>query len=309
MDTIYVGIDVSKDRLDVHVLPHGTAFSVDRDGPGIGDLSARLKALPAHLIAVEATGGFETVVAAGLASAGLPIVVVNPAQVRAFARALGKRAKTDPIDAAVIAAFAAATRPEVRPLRDDETRRLADMVARRRQIVEMIGAERQREKRASAKTRKSIARLLRALNKELSCLDQDIDTAVRSSPAWRDKQDLLKSVPGVGDVTARTLLAEMPELGSLDRRQIAALAGLAPWTRQSGRWRGKSFIGGGRAPVRSVLFMAAMVAARHNPTLKGFHQRLIAAGKPKKLALIAVARKLLTILNAIIRDKTPWQNA
>lgn len=309
MDTIYVGIDVSKDRLDVHVLPDATAFSVSRDGAGIGELAARLKALSAQLIAVEATGGFETVVAAGMAAAELPVVVVNPAQVRAFARALGKRAKTDPIDAAVIAAFAAATKPAVRPLPDAETRRLADLVARRRQIVEMIGAERQREKRASAKTRKSIVRLLRALNKELASLDQDIDTAVRQSPAWRDKHDLLKSVPGVGDVTARTLLAEMPELGSLDRRQIAALAGLAPWTRQSGQWRGKSFIGGGRAPVRSVLFMAAMVAARHNATLKDFHQRLIDAGKPKKVALIAVARKLLTILNAIVRDQKPWQHA
>lgn len=309
MDTIYVGIDVSKDRLDVHVLPDATAFSVGRDGPGISELSAHLKAISADLVAVEATGGFEAVVAAGLVAVDLPVVVVNPAQVRAFARALGKRAKTDPIDAAVIAAFAAATKPVVRPLPDAETRRLADLVARRRQIVEMIGAERQRQKRASLKAGKSIARLLRALHKELSSLDQDIDDAVRGSPVWRAKHDLLKSVPGVGDVTARTLLAEMPELGSLDRRQIAALAGLAPWTRQSGQWRGKSFIGGGRAPVRSSLFMAAMVAARHNPVLRLFHQRLIAAGKPKMVALIAVARKLLTILNAIIRDKTPWQTA
>ncbi len=309
MDATYVGIDVSKDRLDVHVLPSNLAFAVARDGKGVSELSERLKTLLPTAIAVEATGGFETVVAAGLGSAGLPVVVVNPAQVRAFARALGKRAKTDPIDAAVIAAFLAATRPEVRPLPDEDTRRLADLVARRRQIVEMMTAERQREKRASAKTRKSIARLLRALEKELAVLDRDIDDAVRGSPVWREKEDLLKSVPGIGDVTARTMLAELPELGRLDRRRIAALAGLAPWTRQSGQWRGRSFIGGGRPTVRSSLFIAAMVAARHNPTLKLFHQRLITAGKPKKVAIIAVARKLLTILNAIIRDNKPWQSA
>jgi transposase len=309
MDATYVGIDVSKDRLDVHVLPSNLAFDVARDGKGIGELVERLKTLSPDAIAIEATGGFETVVAAGLGSAGLPVVVVNPAQVRAFARALGKRAKTDPIDAAVIAGFLAATRPEVRPLPDEDTRRLADLVARRRQIVEMMTAERQREKRASAKTRKSIARLLRALEKELSVLDHDIDDAVRGSPVWREKEDLLKSVPGIGDVTARTMLAELPELGRLDRRQIAALAGLAPWTRQSGQWRGRSFIGGGRPTVRSSLFVAAMVAARHNPILRLFHQRLIAAGKPKKVAIVAVARKLLTILNAIIRDNRPWQSA
>jgi transposase len=309
MDATCVGIDVSKDRLDVHVLPSNLAFVVARDGKGIGELSARLKDLSPDVVALEATGGFETVVAAGLSSAGLPVVVVNPAQVRAFARALGKRAKTDPIDAAIIAAFLVATRPEVRPLPDEETRRLADLVARRRQIVEMMTAERQREKRASAKTRKSIARLLRALEKELSVLDHDIDDAVRGSPAWREKEDLLKSVPGVGDITARTMLAELPELGRLDRRRIAALAGLAPWTRQSGQWRGRSFIGGGRPTVRSSLFVAAMVAARHNPMLKLFHQRLIDAGKPKKVAIAAVARKLLTILNAIVRDRKPWQTA
>jgi transposase len=309
MDAIYVGIDVSKDRLDVHVLPAAEAFVVTRDGQGIDELTARLRTLSASVIAVEATGGFETVVAAALGGAGLPLVVVNPAQVRAFARALGKRAKTDPIDAAVIAHFAAAIRPPVRPLPDAETLRLADLVARRRQIVTMIGAERQREKRASSRTRKSILRLLRALQKELSDLDRDIDDALRGSPAWRDKEDLLKSVPGVGDITARTMIAQLPELGQLQRRQIAALAGLAPWTRQSGQWRGKSFIGGGRASVRSSLFMAAMVAARHNPVLRLFHQRLIAAGKPKKVALIAVARKLLTILNAILRDQRPWHPA
>lgn len=309
MDATIVGIDVSKDRLDVHVLPAGESLCVTRDAAGLETLVAELLPLHVSLVAVEATGGFETMVAASLGAAGLPLVVVNPAQVRAFASALGQRAKTDPIDAAVIARFAEATRPAVRPLPDAETQALADLVTRRRQIVAMIVAEKQRQKRAPRRTRKSIQRLLKALEKELSSLDRDIDDAVRGSPAWREKEDLLASVPGVGPVTARTLIAELPELGSLDRRQVAALAGLAPFTRQSGRWRGKSFIGGGRASVRTALFMSAQTAKRFNPVLAAFHQRLIAAGKPKMVATIAVARKLLTILNAILRDKRPWQNA
>jgi transposase len=308
MDAIYVGIDVSKDRLDVAVRPSGESFAVSRNGAGIDELIARLTPLSAKLLAVEATGGFETIVAAGLAGAGLPVVVVNPAQVRAFANALGKRAKTDPIDARVIAHFVEATRPTLRPLPDETTRLLAELVSRRRQIVEMIAAESQRARHISnARLKKSIARLRKALEKELTELDDDISDHVRGSPAWAEKEDLLASVPGVGPTIARTLIAELPELGSLDRRQIAALAGLAPWTRQSGQWRGKSFIGGGRASVRRVLFMGAMVASRHNPELKMFRDKLVAAGKPKLVAIIAVARKLLTILNAILRDKTPWQ--
>jgi len=309
MDAIVVGIDVSKDRLDVHVRPSGEAFAVSRDGGGLDVLLARLRELSPRIVVAEATGGFETVVAASLGAAGLPVVVVNPAQIRAFAKALGKRAKSDPIDAAVIAHFAEATKVEPRPLPDAETQRLADLVARRRQIIQMIVAERQRDQRASKRMKKSIARLLRALQAELSEIDTDIDEAVRGSPAWWEKEDLLASVPGVGPATARTLIAELPELGALDRRQIAALAGLAPWTRQSGKWRGRSFIGGGRASVRTALFMSALSAARCNPALKAFRQRLIEAGKPKMVALIAVARKLLTILNAILRDKTPWQSA
>ena len=311
MDAIVVGIDVSKDRLDVHVRRPGggagDAFAVARDGKGIAALIEQLRPLGCGVIALEATGGFETVVAAGLAGAGLPVVVVNPAQVRAFGRALGQRAKTDPIDAAVIAHFAEATQPAVRALPDAATQLLADLVARRRQIVEMIGAERQREKRAPARVAKSIARLCKALEKELASVDSDIDGAVRGSPAWAAQEELLASVPGIGKTIARTLIAELPELGRLDRRQIAALAGLAPFTRQSGQWRGRSFIGGGRAAVRSALFMGAMVAARHNPTLKAFRDRLVAAGKPKLLALVATARKLLTILNAIAKAQTPWQ--
>lgn len=308
MDAIIVGIDVSKDRLDVAVRPSGESFVVERSGAGIGELATKLAVLAPRVVAIEATGGFETIVAAGLAAANLPIVVVNPAQVRAFAIALGKRAKTDPLDAAVIAHFAEATKTLPRRLPDQTMRLLADLVARRRQIVEMMAAEGQRERRLTDKRlRKSIVRLRKAMEKELAELDGEIDDQVRGSPVWAEKEDLLASVPGIGPVIARTLIAELPELGSLDRRQVAALVGLAPWTRQSGQWRGKSFIGGGRKSVRNALFIAAMVASRHNPTLKVFRDRLVAAGKPKLVALIAVARKLLTILNAILRDKRPWQ--
>jgi len=307
MDAIVIGIDVSKDRLDIATHPSRDTFVVARNEEGLKDLIARLAPLTPQAVAVEATGGYETVVAATLSAAGLPVLVVNPAQVRAFARALGKRAKTDPIDAAVIAHFAAATKPDIRPLPDETTRLFAELLSRRAQIVQMIGAERQRQKRLTGRRQQnSIARLLLALQKELSSLEGDIDEAVRGSPAWREKEDLLASVPGIGPVIARTLIAEMPELGLLDRRQIAALAGLAPWTRQSGQWKGKSRIGGGRAVVRTALSMGALVAGRHNPVLKAFRDKLVAAGKPHKLAAIAVARKLLTILNAIIRDRTPW---
>lgn len=310
MDNTIVGIDVSKDRLDVAVRPNGEVFTIERNPVGLEQLTLRLEAMCPDLVALEATGGFETIVAAALAAARLPVVVVNPAQIRAFARAIGQRAKTDPIDAAVIAHFAEATRPVPRPLPDEATRLLADLVGRRRQIIEMMGAERQREKRVTVpRLRKSIVRLLKALERELTSVDTDINDAVRGSPAWREKEDLLASVPGVGPTIARTLIAELPELGQLSRRQIAALAGLAPFTRQSGQWRGRSFIGGGRTAVRAALFMGAMVAKRHNPTLKAFFDRLVAAGKPKMVALIAVARKLLTILNAILRDRRPWQTA
>jgi transposase len=310
MDIIVVGIDVSKDRLDVAVRPSGEVFAVERNASGVDCLIARMRSVSPCMIALEATGGFETVVAASLAAAALPVVVVNPAQIRAFAKAVGQRAKTDSIDAAVIAHFAEATRPELRALPDEATRLLADLVARRRQIIEMIGAESQREKRiAVPRLRKSIRRVIGMLEKELSELDAEIDGSVRGSPAWREKEDLLASVPGVGPIISRTLIADLPELGTLSRKQIAALAGLAPFTRQSGQWKGRSFIGGGRASVRTALFMGAMVAMRHNPVLKAFFSRLIAAGKPKMVALIAVARKLLTILNAIVRDKRPWQIA
>ncbi len=309
MDAQYVGIDVSKARLDVHVQPSGEAFVVARDDKGLAELVERLRALAAHLIAVEATGGYETVVAAAIGGAGLPLAVVNPAQVRHYAQALGKRAKTDPIDAEVIARFAEATRPEPRALADEATQALAELVTRRRQIIGMMVAERQRATRLPRRLRKSCERVVRMLEKELAALDIDIDTTVRGSPAWRATEDLLASVPGVGSITARTLIAELPELGRLDRRTVASLVGLAPFTQQSGQWRGKAFIGGGRRSVRAALFVATMAAVRHNPAIREFRQRLLAAGKPKMVAMIACMRKLLTILNAIARDQKPWQPA
>ncbi|WP_027155644.1 IS110 family transposase [Mesorhizobium sp. WSM2561] len=310
MDAHFVGIDVSKAWLDVHVLPSGESLRFGNDGNGIDRLRSHIGPLAPERVALEATGGLETLAVAELSAAGLPVVVVNPAQVRSFADALGKRAKTDPIDAAVIAAFAAAVRPELRPLPDAETRLLADLVARRRQIVTMIVAEENRARAATVRqAQKSIRRLLTALRRELETIDQDMDGHIRKSPLWLVRQNLLTSVPGVGPTVARTLLAELPELGSLDRRQIAALAGLAPFTRQSGVWRGRSFIGGGRSSVRSALFTAALVAIRHNPALKAFRDRLLAAGKIKIVAVVATMRKLLTILNAIIRDNRPWQPA
>jgi transposase len=238
------------------------------------------------------------------------LAVVNPAQVRHFAQAVGKRAKSDPIDAFVIARFAEAVKPEPRGIPDEAARLLAELVGRRRQILEMLVAERQREKRAAnPRVTKSLARTIKMLKKELVDVDRDIDTAVRGSPVWREKEDLMVTFPGVSNILARTFLAEVPELGSLDRRRIASLAGLAPYTRQSGRWKGKSMIGGGRAAVRTALYMAALSASRYNPALKLFYQRLLASGKPKMVALIAVARKTLTILNAMLRDQKPWQHA
>lgn len=306
----FAGIDISKDSLDVHVLPDGLSFSVSRDDKGLEDLAARLLPMAPQLVAMEATGGFETMVAAALNSRGLPGVVVNPAQVRHFAQALGKRAKTDPIDAAVIAAFAEAVRPKTRLLPDAETLALSELMARHRQLTEMLKAERAREMRAASKRAcQSIRRVIATLKAELESLDADIDKTIRASAAWQVRVDLLQSVPGVGPTTARTLLAELPEIGSLSRREIAALAGLAPWTRQSGQWRGRSMIGGGRTTVRTSVFMAALVASRHNPVLKAFRDKLVQAGKPKIVAIIAVARKLLTILNAIVREQKKWQTA
>jgi transposase len=306
----FVGIDVSKDRLDVHLLPSAEAFAVARDGEGLERLVAALRARAPTLVVLEATGGFEITVAASLASAGLPLAVVNPRQIRAFARALGRLAKTDALDAEVIALFAERVRPEPRPVAAEDARALAELVARRRQVVEMIGMEANRRRQArSAKVRRMIDATLKALEAQLAELDRDLDDTVRSCPAWRAKEDLLTSVPGVGPITARTLIADLPELGALDRRRLAALVGIAPVNRDSGLMRGHRTIAGGRTAVRNVLYMATLTAIRWNPILKLHYQQLTARGRPKKVAIIACMRRLLTILNAIIRTHSPWQSA
>jgi transposase len=310
MEQVFVGIDVAKDRLDIHVRPSDEAFAVARDGEGLAVLVERLRGLGPQIVVVEATGGFEVTVAAALASAAIPLAVVNPRQIRDFARAMGQLAKTDALDARAIARFAEAIKPEPRPVPDQQARELGELVQRRRQVVEMMAMERNRCRQLTQRRLiKGVDRLLAMLQKELTELEQDLDDIIRGTPAWREAEDLLKSVKGVGDIVARTLIADLPELGTMDRKKIAALVGIAPLNRDSGTLRGKRTIWGGRAKVRAALYMAALVASRSNPRLAAFYQRLIAAGKPKKLALTALMRKLLTILNAILRDRRPWQDA
>lgn len=308
---ITVGIDVSKAQLDVHMHPLGESFAVGNDEAGALALIERLSRLDGLIgIGIEASGRYERLAVAELAAAALPVVVLNPAQVRHYAQAIGQRAKTDPIDARLIARFVDAVRPQPRPMPEAATSELAALMARRRQLVAMLVAERMRRAQAApGVVRTSLARIVTTLEDDLKDLDRHIDTTVRGTPVWRDKENLLASVPGIGKTIARTLLAELPELGTLNPKQIAALAGLAPYTRQSGKWRGKSFITGGRTAVRAALFMGALVASRYNPTLKAFRDRLVAAGKPKLVATIATARKLLVILNAIMRDAKPWRPA
>jgi len=306
----FIGIDVSKARVDVHVRPDGIVFCCATDSDGLAELVRRLTPLRPTLAVLEASGGYEGVVAAALAEAGLPVAIVNPRQVRKFAGAIGRLAKTDAIDAAVIAHFAEAVRPAARPLPDDLSIRLAELMARRRQLVVMINAEKQRLARAHDRIAQSSFRaVLKRLEAERARIDKTIDKLIEASPVWCAKQDLLKSVPGIGDVVARTLIAELPELGQVDRHQIAALAGVAPMNRDSGRYRGKRRIQGGRVEVRAPLYMACLVAIQHNPPLKRFYCRLREAGKPARLALVAAMRKLLTILNAILRDHKPWAPA
>jgi transposase len=306
---MFVGIDVSKDRLDVHLRPSGESFWVARDGCGLEQLVERLATAGAELVVLEATGGFEITVAAAVATAGLPLAVVNPAQIRAFARAIGRLAKTDRLDAELIARFAEQVRPEPRPVLDQQSQLLAELVARRRQIVEMTGMESNRRRQArSAKVVRGIERTLAALQAALAEIDQEIDGQVRSSPAWRAAEDLLTSVPGIGKITARTLIAELPELGRLDRRRIAALVGVAPVNRDSGARRGHRAIAGGRSAVRNVLYMAALSATSWNPAIRTLYLRLRQRGRSAKAALVAAIRKLLTILTAIMRDRRPWQS-
>lgn len=304
----YVGIDVSKAQLDVAVAPSSESFRAANDTAGIAEIAAKLKALAPVVVVVESTGGYEMPVAATLSSLGLRVAVVNPRQVRDFARSLGRLAKTDAIDAQVIARFGEATKLEARPLPDEETRALDALVSRRRQLVDMLVAERNRLQQARAlKVEKSLNRHITFLEKQLAEVDDDIDRSVRQSPIFRAKDDLLQSVPGVGNVTSRTLLAELPELGQLGRKQIAALVGVAPMNWDSGTLRGQRRISGGRASVRHALYVAALVASRYNAVIRAHYQRLLDAGKPKKVALTACSRKLLVILNAMVRTQTPWR--
>lgn len=310
MEQVFIGIDVAKHQLDVHVRPSGEAFAVARDGEGVAGLVERLRAMAPVLIVSEATGGFEQVVAGALGAAGLPVVVVNPRQIRDFARALGRLAKTDRIDAETIALFAERVRPELRALPDAQARLLGELVARRRQVIEMFVAEGNRARLLeSRRLKRRIERHRRVLQDELTEIDAELGDAIRGTPIWRETENLLKSVPGVGAGLARTLIAELPELGRLDRKKVAALVGVAPFNRDSGTLRGKRTVWGGRATIRAALYMAALVASRFNPVIARFYHRLLAAGKPKKLALTACMRKLLTILNAMVRDHKPWQTA
>lgn len=310
MNQLFVGIDISKDCLDVHIQPTEETFSLAHDEAGVAELVRRVQGLAPQLVVMEATGGYETTVAAALGSAGLPVAVVNPRQIRDYARATGQRAKTDRLDARVIALFAAAVRPAVRPLPDEQAPHLGEVIARRRQLVDMLGAEINRRRMVRDQ------RLRERLNAHIAWLEQalrevndDLRQLVRDSALWRETDDLLRSAPGIGKVTPCTLIADLPELGHLDRRRIAALVGVAPLSRDSGTMRGRRIVSGGRAPVRTVLYMATLSAIRYNPAIAAFYQRLRAGGRPGKVAVVAAMRKLLTILNAMIRDGRPWQPA
>lgn len=304
---LYVGIDVAKDHLDVHVLPSDEAWRLANAPDEIDGLAARLVSLGPTLTAMESTGGHEHAVAGALATAGLPVAVVNPRQVRDFARATGELAKTDRLDAHVIALFAERVRPEPRALPDAAQRSLEALLSRRRQLIGMLVAERNRLLLADPAIRKSLAKHVRWLEKELGGVEGEVADAVEASPVWRAKEDLLRSVPGVGRVLATTLLADLPELGHLDRREIAALVGVAPHARDSGRHSGRRTAWGGRSEVRTVLYMGALAAITFNEPLKAFYEGLLARGKPKKVALVAVMRKLLVALNAMARDGRPWE--
>jgi len=305
---VYVGIDVASAELVVAVRPTAEGWSVPNDDAGVATVVRRLRLLAPAVIVLEATGGYERAVVAALAAAGLPVVVANPRQVRDFARATGQLAKTDQVDAAVLALFAERVHPEPRALPDAATQALDAVLTRRRQLLDMLTAERNRLAQAVPAVRRDVQAHIRWLERRLGDLDRDLDALIQHSPVWRAKDNLLRSVPGVGPVVSRTLLGALPELGALTHKQIAALAGVAPMARDSGLWRGRRRITGGRAAVRATLYMAALVATRHNPTIRGFYQRLRAAGKPKKVALTACMHKLLTILNAMVRANAVWRN-
>ena len=302
----FVGIDVSKDWLDVATRPATKQLRVANDDAGITEVVSELVEQSVTLVVIEATGGLESCVVASLSVAGIEVAVVNPRQVRDFAKSTGRLAKTDVLDSEVLAHFADAIRPQVRELPDEEAKELSALVARRTQVIQMIVSEKNRLKR----TVKPVARRLKAhiayLESELKDIDSELKQTIRNSPLWKAKEDLLKSVPGIGPVSSTTLISGLPELGRLDRKQIAALVGVAPLNRDSGTFRGRRTVWGGRRRVRAVLYMAALVASRSNPVIKAFYDRLLAAGKAKKVALTACMRKLLTILNSMVRNGTQW---
>lgn len=309
---VVIGIDVAKAELVVAEGATGPVHTIANDEASVRALAMRLGATAPSRVVLEATGGYEVLCVAALAAAGLPVVVVNPRQVRDFAKATGQLAKTDRIDARLLALFGERVQPAVRPLVDDEARELEAVLGRRRQLLEMRQAERNRlqlvlgQGRRQRAVKQSLKKHIAYLERELAMTDGDLGTMIRESPVWREKDDLLQSVPGIGPVVAHTLLAELPELGQLNRRAIAKLVGVAPLNRDSGTWRGQRTIHGGRAPVRAALYMAALVASRCNPVIRAFYDRLVARGKPKKLALVACMRKLLTILNELLRTGRRW---
>lgn len=301
-----VGIDVSKDRLDSALWPQSESWAHVNDEAGCEELIKRLKAVKAARIVLEASGGYEALVAARLAQAGLPVVVVNPRQVRDFAKALGILAKTDCLDAQVIARFGHDIRPEIRPFKDEESQFLEALITRRRQIVAMLTAEKNRLGLCHKRIKSRIQKHIDWLSKQLKDSESEIDSFIKKTPVWREKQDILTSAKGIGSTTSAALLADLPELGKLNREKVAALVGVCPFNRDSGKMKGKRCIFGGRANVRSALYMATLSAVRFNPPIRDFHTRLINAGKPKKVALVACMRKLLVILNTMIRTNTKW---
>lgn len=305
---IGAGVDVAKAHLDVAFSNDPTPFTAPNDPDGHARIVRAFKNAGVSRIVIEATGGYERAIVAELAAANLPVVVVNPRQVRDFARATGQLAKTDAIDAQILARFAVTIQPPIRPLDDAQTLALTERLTRRRQLIQMRVAESNRLGQAhDRRVRKSIDAVVKLLNRQIEAIDDDIDQFLQNSPIWKEKESLLTSVKGIGPTTARTLLAELPELGSANRQEIAALVGLAPYNKDSGRFRGRRAIAGGRAIVRHVLFMATLVATRHNPIIRAHYRHLLNKGKRKKVALVACMRKLLTILNAILREKKPWR--
>ena len=310
---MFVGIDVAKAARVVSLLPSSERFSVANDERGVRTLVERLRSVGAQRIVLEATGGYELLAVAALVAASLPAIVVNPRQVRDFAKATGQLAKTDRIDADILARFADVVRPALRSIPDEQAQELDALLTRRRQLLEMLQAEKNRTGQVFGKGQRLVKKSLKAhiafLERELRMTDTDLGEMVKASPAWRERDALQQSVPGVGPVLSRTLLAALPELGRLSRREIAKLVGVAPLSRDSGTLRGRRFVQGGRSQVRAVLYMAALVATKRNPPIGAFYQRLVRAGKPKKLALVACMRKLLTMLNTIVRTRTPWNEA